>query len=155
MKRIGIYVLVAAIPALGACGSNFSVEPPRNFVHLEDESSQYDFRASTADGVVFAVREVENERGGTLEFWATAIKNRLRLNGGYALVDEREVRVGSGHTGLQLRFGRDQRGTAFRYWLSVFVTEDHVHLVEVGGREEVFQDAEESVAAAIAAIEIH
>jgi hypothetical protein len=139
---------------LGACGHHFEMEHPNDFVEIDEGYSSYDERAASAHGVVLGAREVENDPEGNLQFWVDAIKNRLRMNGGYALVEELDVTAATGERGKQLRFGRDQNGIPFVYWLTVFVTDDYIHLVEAGGREEQFREAEERVVAAINAFEI-
>ncbi len=77
------------------------------------------------------------------------------MNGGYALLDTKDVRAASGQSGKQLRFGRDQNGTPFKYWITIFVTESHLHIVEAGGRTEHFDAAEGRVERAITSLTIH
>lgn len=139
---------------LTGCGHHFEIEEPDDFVELEDDRAGYAFRATSAHGVVLAVREVDNESEGNLEFWVDAIKNRMRMNGGYELLEEKDVTAKSGQRGKQLRFGRDQHGVTFRYWLTIFVSKDRVHLIEAGGREELFDEAAPRVERAIANVRV-
>jgi hypothetical protein len=127
---------------------------PDDFVDLDEERDDYEMRATTAHGVVLATREVENDPEGNLDFWVDAIRNRLRRAGGYALLEEKEVTAGSGQRGKQLRFGRDERGQTFHYWITVFVTDSHVLVIEAGGRKELFEEAAERVERAIAGVQI-
>lgn len=137
---------------LVGCGSHFDLTTPRDFVVLDqDEQARrgYALRATTADGVVIAVREIENTRHGTKEFWVDAIRNRLRRAGGYALLEEQEVTASSGERGHQMRFGRDDNGHPYAYWLTVFVTDDRITLIEAGGRRETFEEQSTAVQDAI------
>src|ERR1044071_1392761 len=59
------------------------VATPTNFVVLEDDEA-YTWRAVSADGIVLGVREIDNEPQGSLRFWVQAIRNKLRVLGGYA-----------------------------------------------------------------------
>jgi hypothetical protein len=153
MKRA--IAIAIAIAATSGCGTNFTMTAPDGFVELEEEYSQYDTRFTSADGVVISVREIEHDPQGDLDFWVEAIQNRIRMNGGYALLDTKDVRAATGQSGKQLRFGRDQNGTPFKYWITIFVTESHIHLVEAGGRTEHFDAAEARVERAITSLEIH
>src|SRR5687767_7876587 len=97
LARSGLLLLAAL--TLGGC-SSYDLTPPAHFVELHDqESSSYDLRTVNADGVVLAVREVDNDASGTLSFWTDAIKNRLRTVRGYALVEEKPVQAASGEPG--------------------------------------------------------
>jgi len=140
--------------ALSACGSSVTMQAPDDFVVLDDDYGPYDLRATSAHGVVLAAREVPNDPQGSLDFWVDAIKNRLRTMGGYALIDEADVTAGSGQPGKRLRFGRDEGGQTHQYWLAVFVTDDSIYLVEAGGRQELFEEAEERIAQAIASAQL-
>ncbi len=150
------FALVLAVAlAVTGCGSSFAMTAPDGFVELDEDNSNYDARFTSADGVVISVRAIEHDPEGDLAFWVEAITSRIRMNGGYALLDTKDVRAGSGQTGTQLRFGRDQNGTPFKYWVTIFVTESHLHLVETGGRTEQFDAAEARVERAIESLELH
>jgi len=106
-----------------------------DFVVL-DEHSGYDYRATTPEGLVIAVRDIDNERShGELPFWTKAIEDELRLDQGYALLDTKSITTRQGHTGTQLRFGLDREGEAHIYIVSIFVTKKRVFLIEAGGTE--------------------
>jgi hypothetical protein len=131
MKR---YLWILAL--LIGCGPSFEAETPAGFVEIESES-QYDYRAANADGLVMAARELDHEPKGEPEFWVKAIKNRMRERGGYALLEEVAVESGDGVKGTQLRFGHDEdSGKPHLYYVTVFVTEDALFLLEAGGTKE-------------------
>jgi hypothetical protein len=123
---------------LGTACTNFTAVTPRGFVELDDQEL-YDYRATSADGLVVAVRELDNEPRGELEFWARAIENQLRERGGYALLEARAVKSKDGIPGKQLRFGHDEGKTPHLYYLAVFVTPKTIQLVEIGGTKELMQ----------------
>lgn len=137
-------ILLAAFGfALGTtgCGPHFTVTTPKDFVVL-DESRPYDFRATTPDGLVLAVREFENDKErGDAGFWVRAIENELRIDKGYALLKTDEIKTRSGLTGTQLRFGLDRENEAHEYIVTVFVTfrgtiggkRSSVYVLEAGG----------------------
>lgn len=113
------------------------VRTPAQFVRVDERSGgPYDYRATSADGVVLAARVIpqDAESGGDLRFWCDAIIRRLRLQRGYALDSEQDVKTKSGQAGKQLRFGHDQGGKPYRYWVAVFVVEDRIYLLEMGGQ---------------------
>jgi hypothetical protein len=135
MKTTLALALLALIGALG-CGPSFQLNTPPGFVELDDDSA-YDYRATTADGLVIGVREIDHEPEGELSFWVQAIQNRMRDRGGYALLETRSVQSADGVAGKQLRFGHDEQGNRpYLYYVAVFVTDSTIYLVEAGGTKE-------------------
>ncbi|HUS67777.1 MAG TPA: hypothetical protein VMZ28_24750 [Kofleriaceae bacterium] len=128
-------LIIIALAGLCGCGASFEQSTPGGFVELEDQE-RYDYRATTADGLVIAVRELDHEPKGEVSFWVDAISNHMRQRGGYALIAKRNVRTAAGHEGVQLRFGHDQGSRPFLYYVTVFVTDDHIYLLEAGGSAE-------------------
>jgi hypothetical protein len=147
-------LLATALP-LAACGGTAShLTPPTNFIELDEPGESYSQRATSAEGVVMAVREVDNDPYGPLAFWVEAIKRRMRTVRGYALVEEKDVRAATGEAGKQLRFGHDEAGGPYHFWLTIFVTDDNVLVLEAGGKKDVFEAAQAEVERAIAAYRI-
>lgn len=147
--------LLAAAPLLAACGGTAShLTAPPNFIELDEPGESYSQRATSAEGVVMAVREIDNDQHGPLAFWVEAIKRRMRTVRGYALVEEKDVRAASGEAGKQLRFGHDEAGGPYFFWLTIFVTHDNVFVLEAGGKKDVFEAAQPQVERAIAAYSI-
>ena len=152
MKRMLLLLALAAT----ACGPSFTAQPPAGFVEIENDYDDYDYRATTAEGVVFAVRELEHDPQGDASFWLTAIKNRMRERGGYALLEEVQVTSGDGVAGTQLRFGHDeQSGSPHLYYLTLFVTPDRLYLVEAGGTKELMTKHAAEVESAIKTFRTH
>lgn len=141
--------------ALGACAP-FAMETPANMAELqESEYSNYNYRATTPEGIVFAARQVrQSDKGDTpranLDFWSEALKLRMRTNAGYALLEEREVTAADGTPGIHLEFGRDQYQKAYHYWIELYVTDRYVHVLEAGGDKENFEASREVIEGAFA-----
>ncbi len=147
--------------AAGCAGPGFALEPPADFLLLEPRrGSGWALRATSADGVVLGVRELPNERQGTLAFWRDAVRERLRVGKGYALVGEEPVRAASGEEGVRLCFGRDEGGRAYTYWVTLFtapggaLSPPRLLLVEAGGEREAFSELEPALAQAVAGLEV-
>lgn len=157
VRGLALVLHAVALIVLGGCGHHFAIETPGDFVELDASEQQrrgYAMRATSADGVVIAVREIDDAREGSRDFWVEAIRNRLRRAGGYALLEEEDVRAASGQTGHQMRFGRDASGRPYSYWVTVFVHGDRVTVVEAGGRRDVFDEQIDSVRRAIASVRL-
>ena len=121
---------------MAACGPSFTQPTPPGFVELEDQEA-YDYRATTADGLVISVREIDHEPTGEMSFWTKAIENHMRQRGGYALLGSHPVKNAEGLDGVQLRFGHDEQSTPHLYYVTVFVTEDYIYLLEAGGTKDL------------------
>lgn len=128
----GLALVLSAVAVLG-CGRSFVPATPPGFVELNHLYEGNEYRAATADGVVLGIRAIQNEPKGDAGFWLRAIENRMRDMGGYALLDKREVKNRGGLTGTQLRFGHDEGKSPHLYWISLFVTDERVYLLEAGG----------------------
>ena len=132
-----ITTLLLALAAVG-CGPSFELSTPPQFVEIDSEWSSYDYRATSANGVVIAVRAIEHDPHGDIAFWLQAIKNRMRDRGGYALLDEAPIKSADGVEGVRLRFGHDEEGGApHLYHLSLFVTPSTIYVLEAGGTKEL------------------
>jgi hypothetical protein len=130
-----LLAFATALAAL-ACGPSFKTATPPGFVELEDQNA-YDYRATTADGLVIAVREIDNDPKGEMAFWLRAVENHMRQRGGYALLGTHDVKSADGVAGKQLRFGHDEEATPHLYYVTVFVTDDSILLFEAGGTKEL------------------
>jgi hypothetical protein len=131
--------VLGILSVLGAFACTPTFATPRGFVEL-DENSAFDQRATTADGLVLAGRELDNDPEGDLAFWSHAIENQMRLRGGYALLDKSKVTTVNGHAGELLRFGHDEGNRPHLYYVALFVAppaffweDGTIYLVEAGG----------------------
>lgn len=159
--RLTLPVLLVLASLLGACGARYAIDTPDGMVTLEEPSwSRYDERATTPHGVVLAVRTIrQGERRevpyGDLAFWAEATRLRMRTTAGYALLDESEVSSADGTPGVHMSFGRDQQGQPYRYDVVLFVTPRVIHVVEIGGEAERYDEIEDELTRALASYEVH
>ena len=140
-----VYALVAlASVALAGCGHPFDVQAAPGFVPLDNQAA-YDWRATTPEGIVVAVRVVEDEKRGDIAFWTDAVTLQLRDVSGYALLDSAEVTSLDGTKGRMLKFGHDEDGKPFVYWVSIFAAQSRLFLVETGGAKDAFDRARPNV----------
>jgi len=135
LTRVGAIVIGLSL-AMTGCGRPFDVKTPRGFVELENQGPDYAYRATTADGVVVAVRAVEASGRQDLGFWEQAVALELRDASGYALLGSKDVRSGDGTHGRELDFGRDQNGKPYAYRVALFAAQDRVFLLEAGGAKD-------------------
>jgi hypothetical protein len=145
-SKLPAFALVLLSVFAVACGQSFEAKTPAGFVELDETDPAYAYRATTADGLVVAVREVENEPRGELSFWARAVENELRQRGGYALLAQRDVKTHEGLPGKQLRFGHDEGNQPHEYNVTLFVkdstsmlfwTNSSLYVLEAGGTKEL------------------
>ncbi len=141
------YVWLTAAWGLVVAGCAPRVATPSGFVSLSDPGS-YNYRATSADGVVLAAREVEDESEGDVEFWARAVENEMRYRGGYALIERRPVGTKGGLKGTQLRFGHDEGSEPHLYYVTVLVGEEtswlffsspKLYVLEAGGTKKLVE----------------
>ena len=146
LLRLGSLIFGAS---LWGCAPPLAVPP--GFVEIE--GAPYDFRASSADGLVISVRELEHDPEGDLTFWARAVENELRLGRGYALLSSRNVANAKGLEGRELRFGHDEGSKPHLYWVTIFVTKDTIYVVETGGTKELVDQNQQALEAAIRSLD--
>jgi len=142
--------LTAALFALAAFACTPTFATPKGFVDL-DQGGTYDQRATTADGLVLAGREIENDPEGDLAFWSHAVENQMRMRGGYALLEKRNVKTFEGHDGVELRFGHDEGNKPHLYSVALYVTQGNIwrdgtiYLIEAGGPKELVEKNRASI----------
>jgi hypothetical protein len=134
MNTRALALALAATLALSTgCGSRpFVPTTPAGFVDLGDKYDDFEYRATTADGVVLAARAFPNEPKGPLEFWSRTLERRMRETGGYALVNKRDVNA-RGMQGVHFTFGHDEGKEPYMYEIALFVSNDKIFVLEAGG----------------------
>lgn len=153
MKHLRPGLLLLALTS--GCGPSFTAATPPGFVELDADYDNYDYRATTADGLVIGVREVEHDPKGDLDFWVRAIENELRSRGGYALIESNSIKNAQGLSGRQLWFGHDEGQKPHLYMVTLFVTEGSwssdgwIYLLEVGGTKEQIDKQRQQIAWAV------
>ncbi|MBL8605242.1 MAG: hypothetical protein JNK72_25150 [Myxococcales bacterium] len=148
-----VFALALALSA-PACAS-FHVNTPSGFAELDDDA--YDYRATSADGVVLAVRALRNRPSANLAFWSRAIDERMQQRGYTPDGEPRPVQSADGYAGVQYRYVIGVNGRPHRYWVTVYVKSgaflrrSRVYIVEAGGDRETFEGATPLVERAITA----
>jgi hypothetical protein len=130
MKPLLISLLVLAVTA---CGRPFDVKTAPGLIELQNQEPDYAYRAIAPEGVVVAVRVIDTDGRGDLEFWTRATTLRMRELDGYALLGTADVKSRDGTPGHELRFGHDEQRKPFLYTLRIFVAKKHLFLMETGG----------------------
>ena len=139
MKNLRACAVVLALSATAACGPSVTLQTPSGFAVLEGQK-EYVYRATSAEGVVVGVRAEKNEPKGNLEFWTNALDRQLRRGGYVAEGDAREVRTATALSGREIKYTRMENGRQYRFWMTVFVTEKRVWVVEAGGDADLFKE---------------
>ena len=142
MKKL----LLVAFLFAAAC-KPVDIKTAPGFLQLKEEGSSYAYRATTPERVVVAVRveEVEGDGSDDLSFWTRALTLQMHDANGYALLETHDVQSLDGVKGKQLRFGHDEDGKPFSYWLTFFPNGKKLVLVEAGGMKTQFDAAASSV----------
>jgi len=151
--RASMLLLLGAALFVGACGRPFDVKTAPGFVPLENQQA-YDYRATTPEGVVVAVRVVEDEKRGDLDFWTQALTLQLRDVSGYALLETKEVASADGTKGKRLVFGHDEDNKPYTYWVTVFPAQGRLFVVEAGGAKDAFERAKPNVEWMVASVKV-
>jgi hypothetical protein len=143
------------LASLAGCGHAFEASTPPGFVELKRQDNVgYAYRATNADGLVIGVREIDNDPKGEMAFWEKAVENQLRERAGYSLLAKRDAKSADGSLGRQLRFGHDEGKTPHLYFLTLFVTDQRIFLVEQGGTKDLVEAHAADLDAAIAGFRV-
>lgn len=145
LKLMLAIVVAVGSTAIAGCGRGFDIKTPPGFVELRNQEPAYGYRATTPEGVVISVRKLEAKDRGDLAFWERAISLHLRDTLGYALVSTTDVSTFAGKKGRQMRYGHDENGRPFVYWVTVFPGDDVIYVLEAGGPEEQMKSAEPQI----------
>jgi hypothetical protein len=127
--------MIGLVFSLAACGKPFKVETAPGFVELENQA-EYAYRSTTPEGMVFAIRVIDDEKRGDLGFWTRALTLQMRDVSGYALLETSDVKSRDGTAGKLLKFGHDEDNKPYSYWLAIYMAQDRLFLVEAGGTKE-------------------
>ncbi|HMR07055.1 MAG TPA: serine/threonine protein kinase [Polyangiaceae bacterium] len=151
-KTLTSIIFGALLLAQAGCARGFDINTPTSFAEL-DGSGDYEYRATSAEGVVIGVRTAENDPKGNLEFWKAAMGYELARRG-YSKQGESEVKSASGTSGVQLRYSTKHQGRPHVFWATLFVTESKIVVVEAGGDVEHFEKVQAQVSSAINGIDV-
>lgn len=145
--RLARLAAVATIAMLAtACGHPFDIKTAPGFVPLERQSNySYDYRATTPEGVVLAVRVIDDEERGDIAFWTSTLTLQLRDVDGYALLSTEDVATRDGTKGKLLKFGHDEDNKPYAYWVAAFLAQGRLFIVEAGGTKDAFDRSQPSI----------
>jgi hypothetical protein len=135
MLRLSLLTLTCAL--LG-CGRPFKIATAPGFVELQNqaETSDYEYRSTTPEGVTLGVRVIDDEKRGDLTFWTRALTLQLHDVTGYALLETLDVQSRDGTPGRLLKMGHDEDGKPYLYWIGFFMAQGRLFVVEAGGPKE-------------------
>jgi hypothetical protein len=142
-----IYTLFAAgalALSLSGCGRPFKIDTAPGFVELENQG-EYAYRATTPEGVVVAVRVIDDEDRADVDFWSKAMLLQLRDVSGYALLDQKDVVSRDGTKGKQMHFGHDEDKKPYEYYVEIYAAQGRLFVVEAGATKELMDRARPSV----------
>ncbi len=151
MKKTLVLLAVSLLAV--ACGRPYAAATPDGFIDLGDRydaAGNDEYRASTPDGVVLGIRAYKNEPKASMEVAIHALENRIRLGQGYALLGEKDVTARDGTKGKMLQFGHDEASGSHLYYVTIFIKDDRVFVLEAGGRKELVEAADKSIAWSVA-----
>jgi hypothetical protein len=139
MNRLAFLALIPLF-ALG-CSRGPQLSTPDDFAELE-RGENHAFRATNASGVVLGVRSEKNDPRGNLDFWSQALDHKLQ-KGGYKKTGASAVTTNGGLAGKRMRYEVERGGRVSEYWITVFVTQGEVVVVEAGGDSAFFDEETE------------
>ncbi len=146
IRRVVTLLVGALAVALLASGcATFEIRTPAGFGQLRNQQPRFDYRAVSAYGVALAVRVVPNTERGNLDFWSEVVDRRLQHGGSYHAAGSTELRTRNGLVGRRLAYTYGDAQTGQTYWVTVFVTDRKVYLVEAGGGIDAFTRARDGV----------
>jgi hypothetical protein len=138
---------------LGGCSSHAHLTTPAGFAEIE--GGKYDYRATNPDGVVVGVRSHKNDVHGNLDFWTRVLSKNLEDQSYKPEAKARTIKTDTGIEGRQIRYTIDSAGREEEYWLTLFVTDKRVYVVEAGGDTAYFdKEVAPKVEAAIASLDM-
>jgi hypothetical protein len=153
--RIPVSLALPLLLALATgCGRPFRVQTAPGLVELAQQAPAYDYRALAPEGVVVAVRAIDLDGRGDLDFWARATVLRMRQLNGYALLGSDDVKSLDGTPGRELRFGHDESGRTYLYTVRLFVAQGRLFVVEAGGPRAEMERYKRSVDWTLASVKV-
>lgn len=149
-RRLAAPLLCAATLALAmagvGCGRPFRIATAPGFVELDGQSATgYDYRATSPEGVVMAVKVLEDEDRAELGFWTKSIILQMRDVSGYAHLATVDVTSLDGTPGKRMEFAHDEDGKPYLYWVTVFAAQGKLFIAEAGAPKPLFERNRASV----------
>lgn len=104
-------------------------------------------RATSPDGVVYALRVEKNKPEADLAFWKEALESHLK-GAGYLVLGRADLEAG-GMKGALLELGAPSGDRDFAWTIALFVEGRRLYVVEAAGESRAFAARKEAVMAAI------
>ena len=137
--------LLACCLALTACHT-VDAEAPEGFAAFDDWSQ---FRAVSADGVMYMVRAEDNDPEAKLDFWKEALKNRMK-DAGYTFVAEEDLE--GKLPGYLIELAAPVGEQDYSYLVAIFVRGGDIIVAEASGEVTHFAGRRGAVVAALGKI---
>jgi hypothetical protein len=143
-SRITHKALLLLALAGTACNNDFDPKTPKGFVAFdtsyanrwwqhEDKDPEYDYRATSPDGVNLAVRRFKNDPQGDVAYWSDAIVQRLAAYGTYSLTSSRDITNHQGYAGREITLKHSAQGSEHLYRVAVYDRKGWLYVIESGG----------------------
>ncbi len=146
-RRLGVALLLGALALAGlGCGRPFRVATAPGFVELEGQAGAgYEYRATSPEGVVIAVKVIEDEERADLAFWTRSMVLQLRDVSGYAHLRTVDVTSLDGTPGKRMEFAHDEDGKPYLYWVTIFAAQGRLFIAEAGAPKALFERNQASI----------
>jgi hypothetical protein len=127
-----------------ACNNDFEPKTPKGFVafdtsyanhwwETDDKDPEYDYRATSPDGVTLAVRRVKNDPKGDVGYWSDAIAQRLTAYGTYDVTSSRDITNHQGVAGREITLKHTADGSEHVYRVAVYDRKGWLYVIESAG----------------------
>jgi hypothetical protein len=143
IKSLGIIVISSFVVLLSSC-SHYTAQAPAGYAEFEEDS---DFRALSSNGIVFRVKEVENDPFAELKFWKEALVHRMKASG-YIFIKESEIEI-QGVKSAQVEWGSFYNKQDYTYMNVLVPSEDFIFVIEVAGESSQFEKDRFKIEAAV------
>ena len=147
MKVLSVILVVFGIITLSSC-SHYNAKAPSGY-GVFDEGD--DFRALSSEGVVFRVKELENEPKASLNFWKEALSHKMKASG-YIFIKESKLKIDSNEA-VQLEWGSFYNKSDYTYINTLVVKDDWIFVVEVAGESSLIEKDRKAISKAIQEVE--
>lgn len=141
-----IIFICSLMLALSSC-SHFTAKAPTGYAEFEEDSN---YRALSSDGIVFRVKEVENEPFAELKFWKESLIHRMKASG-YIFIKESVVEI-QGVKSAQVEWGSFYNKQDYTYMNVIVPTADYIFIIEVAGESSKFEKDRSKIEAAVKAL---
>ncbi len=141
-----LLLLGLVLPAVACAG--LRIQAPSGYAEVQSHTFQQ--KLVSPGGTVIAVRHFANPdpRAG-LAYWAEALEYQKTTREGMTLAARDAIATESGLDGVLFDFEVGERPGHILYLIALFVIDDSIYTIEVGGTPEAVADGRETILAAI------